>query len=609
MGETSLKVRTQSELSGLLTLRAALQGAKADSDALAQSLSALAATPGGAGAVGGGSAGAPPAGAGATGGPGAPNPSAAPPAPPGVPPSGGGGLGPPPPGAGGGYGGAPPAGPAAAGGGGAGRSQAPQAREGSLLRDTTSGLAQGAAAAATFGLGTSLIGILSSAASKFMELSGTVTQLGRQFRETGSEVATYGYNFGYTISKNAAIVEAMGRQTDRVTSGEYGRIVGFARDRGLDPQTAAATLGRLGNLSGFALTSSDMARMAGRATLQGMGQGRLGEFMESQASMAEAMFRQTGRADLDQLAALTQIPGMAFGPGDERGRGRSAAELLGRLSEGMRNPATDVFRLRMMGYGEEGGPGYIEAQKRLEAGAYDPSNIADMFGGFQKMGLGRTATFQALKSATGGALKAHELEALVDRFGNAEGLAQLQQVIAGGDPEAMQAFMGELGPGERATYARQGFAGLGRAPGRIGAGEGFGVQTESIQMAIGGPATEVIMGLKDVVMDLFKTVGNLTGFKASDIPVMVSAIVNAMTTLSGTMERASSNFDLPARARQVANDPITQGLVGGVIEGAMNTPATLELGVRTTIGGQSTDAALRSMNLPLTGHTPAGSGN
>jgi hypothetical protein len=66
-----------------------------------------------------------------------------------------------------------------------GRAPAPQ-REGSGWRDAASSLAQGAAAAAGFGLGTSLIGILSSAASKFMELSGTVTQLGRQFRDTGS---------------------------------------------------------------------------------------------------------------------------------------------------------------------------------------------------------------------------------------------------------------------------------------------------------------------------------------------------------------------------------------------------------------------------------------
>jgi hypothetical protein len=476
-----------------------------------------------------------------------------------------------------------------------------------MVRDAASGLAQGAAAAAAFGLGTSLIGILSSAASKFMELSGTVTQLGRQFRETGSEVATYGYNFGYTISKNAAIVEAMGRQTDRVTEGDYGRIVGFARDRGLDPQTAAATIGRLGNLSGGTLTNAELARMAGRASLQGMGQGRLGEFMESQTALAEAMFRQTGGADLNQLAALTQIPGMAFGYGDERGRGRSAVDLLGRLSDGMRNPATDVFRLRMMGYGEEGGPGYIEAQKRLEAGAYDPTNIAQMFGGFQRMGLGRTATFQALKSATGGALKAHELEALVDRFGNEEGLAQLQEVIAGGDPAAMRAFMGELGTGEQRTFEQAGFSGLGRSAGRIGAGEGFGVQTEAMQMAIGGPAASVIMGLREVAMDLIKTVGNLTGFKASDIPGMVNSVVNAMTALSGNIERASGMLNLPARASAVANDPLTTAITSGTVDRVEAASAVTEIGVRTVIMGQSSSEIGRAMNLP--GYGPAGSGN
>lgn len=604
MGETTLKIRTQAELAGLQALRAELRGAKADTDALSMALASLAGAPGGAGAVGGGAnAGAPP------------SPSAAPPAPPGTPPPAGGGLGPPPPGAGGPQGGAPAPGPAPAQGGqggSLGRPQAPQ-REGSGWRDTASSLAQGAAAAAGFGLGTSLIGILSSAASKFMELSGTVTQLGRQFRETGSEVATFGYSYGYTISKNAAIVEALGRQTDQVTRGDYNRIVGFARDRGLDPQTAAATLGRIGNLSGGQLTSSEMARMAGRASLQGMGQGRLGEFLESQTTLAEAMFRQTGRADLDQLAALTQIPGMAFGPGDERGRGRSAAELLGRLSEGMRNPATDVFRLRMMGYGEEGGPGYIEAQKRLEAGAYDPRNIADMFAGFQRMGLGRTATFQALRSATGGALKAHELEAMVDRFGTAEGLAQLQGVIGEGDPEALRAFMGSLDQGERATYGKSGFAGLGRAPGRIGAGEGFAVETEAIQMAIGGPATTLIMGLRDMVMDLVKTLGNLTGLKAGDIPGMVNGAVGALKELTGAIEGASRGFDLPSRvgaaaegAGRFARENPMAAEAGANAVGTFMGPIA-EGAVRTGVMGQSMEQAARSMGLPTFG--PAGSGN
>jgi hypothetical protein len=480
-----------------------------------------------------------------------------------------------------------------------------------MVRDAASGLAQGAAAAAAFGLGTSLIGILSSAASKFMELSGTVTQLGRQFRETGSEVATYGYNFGYTISKNAAIVEAMGRQTDRVTEGDYGRIVGF----GLDPQTAAATIGRLGNLSGGTLTNAELARMAGRASLQGMGQGRLGEFMESQTALAEAMFRQTGGADLNQLAALTQIPGMAFGYGDERGRGRSAVDLLGRLSDGMRNPATDVFRLRMMGYGEEGGPGYIEAQKRLEAGAYDPTNIAQMFGGFQRMGLGRTATFQALKSATGGALKAHELEALVDRFGNEEGLAQLQEVIAGGDPAAMRAFMGELGTGEQRTFEQAGFSGLGRSAGRIGAGEGFGVQTEAMQMAIGGPAASVIMGLREVAMDLIKTVGNLTGFKASDIHDMVQSVVKGMTQLTEAMERASAGLDLPGRlgnaaeagSRMARENPVAADMAATAVGVGMGPAA--EFGVRVGVMGQTAEQAGRAMIIPGAGMGPAGSGN
>lgn len=603
MGETSLKIRTQAELAGLLALRAELRGAKQDTDALAMALAAL----GGAGGAGPSGGPMPPAGSpgGAPGAPGA--------APPG---GGGGGLGPPPgaPGAPPGPSAAPPVPPAPSQGQGQplGRQGAPQ-REGSLLRDTASGLAQGAAAAATFGLGSSFIGILSSAASKFMELSGTVAQLGRQFRDTGSEVATYGYSFGYTISKNAAIVEALGRQTDQVTRGDYGRIVGFARDRGLDPQTAAATLGRIGNLSGGQLTSTEMARMAGRASLQGMGQGRLGEFLETQTTLAEAMFRQMGRADLDQLAALTQIPSMAFGPDDERGRGRAAADLLGRFSEGMRNPATDVFRLRMMGYGEEGGPGYIEAQKRLEAGAYDPRNIADMFAGFQRMGLGRTATFQALKSATGGTLKAHELEALVDRFGNAEGLKQLQGVIAGGDEEALRSFMGGLDSGERATYGRSGFAGLGRAPGRIGAGEGFAVETEAIQMAIGGPATTLIMGLRDMVMDLVKTMGNLTGFKMSDIPQMVTDIVNTGRELTGAIEGASRGVNLPARLGGLAEDAGRLARENPMAaEAGVNAVGTFmgpiaEGVLRTGIMGQSMDQAARSMGLPVFG--PAGSGN
>jgi hypothetical protein len=269
----------------------------------------------------------------------------------------------------------------------------------------------------------------------------------------------------------------------------------------------------------------------------------------------------------------------------------------------------------MMGYGEEGGPGYIEAQKRLEAGAYDPRNIADMFSGFQRMGLGRTASFQALKSATGGALKAHELEAMVDRFGTAEGLADLQAVIAGGDPAAMRAFMSDMGGGDRARFEKGGFSALGRAPGRIGAGEGFAVETEAIQMALGGPATTLIMGLRDMAMDLIKTLGNLTGFKASDIPDMVQSVVKGMTQLTEAMERASAGLDLPGRlgnaaeagSRMARENPVAADMAATAVGVGMGPAA--EFGVRVGVMGQTAEQAGRAMIIPGAGMGPAGSGN
>ena len=173
--------------------------------------------------------------------------------------------------------------------------------------------------------------------------------------------------------------------------------------------------------------------------------------------------------------------------------------------------------------------------------------------------------------------------------------------------------MGSLDQGERATYGRSGFAGLGRAPGRIGAGEGFAVETEAIQMAIGGPATTLIMGLRDMVMDLVKTLGNLTGFKASDIPGMVNEAVGAMKQLTGAIEGASRNVGAPEFVRGAVQG--AQRGASEMVNQAGDTAAWVrdfspsEYATRIGILGQSPDNAGRAMNTPGSGVGPAGSGN
>lgn len=424
-------------------------------------------------------------------------------------------------------------------------------------------------------MGASPLGFLLQSAQTYMQLSGTIAQLNRRFREGERDVASWGGRYAYTIARSAQIAQAIGAQINQPRQGDYNRIVGFARYTGMEPTAAAGTVGALQQLAGGQMSSRQLAVIMGRARIAGMDQGRLEEYMQFARSAGEMQFGATGRLAMsgsDNLGALLAMPGAMLGNQDPRAQGSHGMDFLGRLQSGVTGTqATQTYLLRMMGYGTKNGPGYIEARKRLERGITDPDNVISMFSGFQRMGLGRTAMFQALDAATGGKMKAHELESMVDHLKTPEQLAQYTRLAKGGNADAMAAFMGSLSKEERSTFNKEGFAGLGQ--GRAGVGEAAAVQMEALQMQVGKPITTAILGLREVIQNMIKGFGNLFDVDWEDVSKAITGATDTLVKMSRRFEtwseKTGSVVDLWHESRRQTAESIKESREHGGRDAAL----------------------------------------
>jgi hypothetical protein len=416
------------------------------------------------------------------------------------------------------------------------------------------------------GLGSSIPGFLLGSATTYLELSKVITHLGRRFRDAGTEVAFFGQRLGYTVAETASYVEALGEQTNTVDKRQIRRVLGFARQQGLDPGTAIGVFGKLERMTGAPMSEATLGEMIGRATMAGMGQGRFGEYVQSTAQLGEQQFQATGRTDLASTLALQSVPGLVFGADDPRGQGSTGASFLGRLSGVVsgENAAMKTYMMRVMGFGKAGGPGYIEMRKRLEAGIYGEEgadNLRSLFGSMRSAGMGEGAMFRAVESVSGGSLKAHEIEALVKSLGAPDGLSRLE--TNAGD-EGFQTFRSSLSGQERAAFGQEGFAGLGTLPGRISMGEGANVQLEGLKLAVGAPMAQGILDIREVVINIAKSLGNLAG---QDLGAMLTEFTGAVRDLSVTMRRATETGGAAMDARNslvgTAGDIWDDAMAGG----------------------------------------------
>ena len=427
--------------------------------------------------------------------------------------------------------------------------------------------------AMAIGLGGSAVGFLLNSAQKYMELSRVMTVVGRRFRETGKEAGFFGTQvlgagtaMGFTVAESGRLVETLGAQTNVIREAEFKRYAGFARERGIDPGQTLGGFGRMSHMLGGELTDKQLARIAVRSDEQDMGAGRQEEFVQSLTHLAEMQFEAVGAGDYSDLMATQAIPGMVFGAHDPRGEGQRGVQF----TQGLNSVLTGSgpmrsFMLRAMGYGKEGGPGYIEARKRLDAGVFDPENVEDLFSAFQERGMGEGAQFRAIESVAGGRLKAHQIEALVQKMGTEEGL---EAFSAEAQPGAfdMGEYLSTLTGEEQAKFtqtAGAGFADLGTSPGRISMGEGMAQLIEGMQLAVGAPVAQGIMDLKEAIVALAGTAGNLAGV---DLGTM-------LTDLTGAIEQVAASLQTVTTGAKTIPEMVQDGLdIAGQIHDVLSTP-------------------------------------
>lgn len=361
----------------------------------------------------------------------------------------------------------------------------------------------------SYGLGGSVEGFLLGSAETYMQLDTVMARIGRRFQDVGRDAAMFGHALGFGRAQSSQMADTLGGLTNTVSRGQFQRYAGFARDRGLDPAQAMRILGGLEQIKGRGIPDAFLAQLTGRAQTRGMGAGRLGEYLEGFQRFAQQQFQTTGASSLGTAAALYDLPGKVFGANDPRGQGQMGAQFLEGLQGTLTgSPQMQNFLMRSMGFGQEGGPGYIAMRKRLEAGINDPQNLLDLFGEFQARGLNEGAQFRAIESVAGGKLKAWQIEALVKHMGTGTGMDELRAAVGrGGGDQYVEAMLSSLPESERGALREGGggFAALGRGAGRIGMGEANALQIEDMKMSTGGYVAESLMDMREIIKDIAQT--------------------------------------------------------------------------------------------------------
>lgn len=635
---SKLKIQAQAEIADLLRYTGAIKAAREELDKYTASAQranqvsnpiqpATAATPGD------GDAPPPPEGAapatGAAQGP----PGATPPAEGGAPPAAPAGAAPQPPGATSGAGTTPPPGPRGAQPGfrappRATDRQRAAARE-RIVQAPQSFVKQTAATAIGMGLGNSIGGFVLSAPQTYLLVERIMGQLVHRFRETGESLASFGSNLGYTVSQMAGFAETLGARTDGIDRTTFQRYAGFARFTGMDPNAAMGGLGTIHRRMGRGITQGELAAMLRQADLQGMGQGRLAEFLSQFESAMSDQFAATGAARFHHGLAHAALPSFVHG------EGTMAAYNDTSLSRGldgmMQQGPMKTFLLRAMGFGTEDGPSFIEAMKRREAGVHDPRNLRDIFGAFRDMGWSRGEQFSALYDVAQGQLKTWQVEKLVDRFGGLQDhvrvkpdgtaetydpLAEYVKAASGVDPDQQERFLERMlkTSDQRAAWDTSGFAGLGE--GTVTTGEAVDVNLERMRIAIGGPLAQSILPIQRSVENIFQAIQNLIGVDWNVIP-QIARNIEALTKLtelvtSGRVTPRAAIGAVGADLVHNARTNIPMNVQRGYAEGLHLGAEAFAMGPYTALGrsaGRMLDGRAGMLAaLPRLDQGPAGGG-
>lgn len=379
---------------------------------------------------------------------------------------------------------------------------------------TTGGFISSAASTAVgMGLGQSMLGFVLGSGAKYMELERILAHLEHRFGSTGRAAAQMGHSFGYTIGQTAGMVEAYGSSRDTMNTGEFGRLLGFSKNLGLDPSHTASVGATLGHLTGRSISNADLASIRGMATRAGMGRGRLGEYMGFTQQLAEESLTRSGEADLGAVLRLQNLPGLAFGahsPLAQGSRGMQTVEGLNRAMTG--SESMQIYMLRAMGFGKPGGPSYRKAITQAEAGVFGEGNVELLFKTMQEQGLSKGAMFRVLQGA--GGLSALQAGGLTDALGDKEGLARFASL----DQGAQDSFLKD--------YTAAG-------SGSVSQGEARAVQIEQMQQMVGAPVAATMAGMSDALLRLVHV---LDKYSDVDITGTIDKVFDKVDRLIGKLD-------------------------------------------------------------------------
>jgi len=528
---STIRFRTLAEIGQLRQYTAAMREYRGELDQLTRVAERYQGVAGGGG--GGGGGGAPGDGAGS----GSPPPVG--------PAPGGGGQGP--------EGGKPPPVPPPAPGGGGGSKPGLGQR---IASGAMSLGLKGAAIGAGLALGGGLLSFFTARANHFMQLSSVMAQLNRRFREGEGAVHGWGSAMAFTVGQTAQMMELMGSNVNDPTKAQFQSFAGIQRNYGLggDAIGGLSSIEKYthGSSPGLGVDRTGLAQIIGRAVTTGMDGGRLAEHIRTIASVSEETFRRTGKSSVTGALATTAIPGLIFGPGDERGRGQMGVEFMARLNAGADNPAMQTLLMRAMGYGQPGGPGYIGMRMQSEAGFYGEAgvqNLGYLHQEFSARGADKQYAFRALETTMPG-LRAHELDKLAAFLTNPEMQPMLDKLSG---VEDLDAFYGGLSQKERAAFDESGFAGMAGLAGRAGAGDWRQVQMEGLSMRYGPAMAETLMKLTDTADQTLQAFQKLTGV---DWGTMLVELVSAINRLSRALNKWGDKGSL--------NDQYGGGLYGEI---------------------------------------------
>lgn len=426
--------------------------------------------------------------------------------------------------------------------------------------DTAKGFAFGAMAV---GLGSSIQGFFLNSAQWTIEYSKGLKQIEAQYGKIADRATEIGHRYGYVAQQAMQATSAYGAEvgtfrTRREAVQAQSGVMAVSRAYGLEPGMVGGFSGRLSTLYGRNMAGGSTAGIIRMAERLGMGGGRLPEFMAGYRGTNEDLFLRTGAIgqDLEKRSAFAaNLPSFFLG-NNERARGASGERFLQGLQGMGQGLPMQTYMLRAMNYGAEGGPSFIDAMKRTEAGLTSDENLREFASFTRKMrGNDVNSIFSML------------LEPGKSAGMNIEGIEALARKIQSGEIENLKAST--YIPGRVDEKKLQDRAGR-----MIAAGSRQEVQLEQLRGEFGPDMLSGVMDLTGMARDILGMTKDIIGAKPTEV---FKEVASGLKELTGAVKQLTALIPKEFTLKSAAI---------GVIEGAKKDMALgVELGKLRNLGG------------------------